>query len=216
MERSKVVLIAGAMGIVIVIIAIFATGAGNPIHDNRPGYGAGGQQTGAGLGQGHSTGPGGTAPHLLPITDTTPLAATEAADILYMREEEQMAHDLYTRWAGMYEVPVFSNIAASETQHISEVGLLMDRYGLPGDRAGNASAGYRNTTIQSLYTALAKKGDASQIGAFEAGLAIEEQDIADLDHTLAGTTRADVIQVWTNLRLGSENHRNAFLRQLDR
>ena len=50
-------------------------------------------------------------------------------------------------------------------------------------------------------------------GALEAGLAVEERDIADLDHALANTTRADIVQVYSSLRQGSENHKSAFLRQ---
>ena len=225
MERNQIFLIGGVIVVVIVIIALVVAGSGSTGQSTRPGYGQGpaeqaGQGAGPGAGQGYGsgygTGPGTVTPVLLPQADKTPLSETEREDILFMREEEQLAHDLYTRWAGMYTVPVFSNIAASESQHISEVQLLMDRYGLQNDRIGNASAGYRNATIQSLYTSLATQGDASLTGAFEAGLAVEERDIADLDRALAGTTRSDVIQVWTNLRQGSENHRTAFLRQLGR
>jgi hypothetical protein len=92
----------------------------------------------------------------------------------------------------------------------------MDRYGLADNRIGNASVGYRNSTIQSLYNTLSQQGDTSLTGAFEAGLAVEERDIADLDRALADTTRADIIQVYSNLKQGSDNHRNAFLRQLGR
>ncbi len=213
MERSRLFLIVGVLIIVIVAIAVLLTGSGSTVINTHSGYGTGQQ---AGQGQGYGTGPGSVAPALLPQTDTSSLSDTERADILFMREEEQMAYDLYTRWAGMYTVPIFSNIAQSETQHITEVQMIMGRYGLPTGQVGNASAGYRNATIRSLYESLVKKGDASMTGAFEAGLAVEERDIADLDHALAGTTRADILQVYASLRQGSENHRSAFLRQLGR
>ncbi len=144
--------------------------------------------------------------------DSSPLTTTEAGDILFMREEEQLAYDLYTRWYGMYSIPVFSNIAASETMHVNEVRCFIGRR-LQGDRIGNATTGYHNATIQSLYNSLTPQGDADLTGALEASLAVEERDIADLDHALAGTTRADIIQIYSNLRRGSENHRSAFLRQ---
>ena len=127
-----------------------------------------------------------------------------------------MAHDLYARWAGRYTIPVFSNIAKSETMHVYEVQLLIDRYGLSANRIGNASSGYADPVIQSLHDSLAVQGDASLNGALEAGLAVEERDIADLDLALANTTRADIIQVYFSLRQGSVNHRSAFLRQLGR
>ena len=217
MEKSKLLLIGGAAIVVIVIIAVLVTGTGSPAQSTRPGYGQG-QQNGFGQaqGSGYGTGPGENIPVLQPLPDSTPLTKTEASDILFMREEEQLAHDLYIRWAGMYSIPVFSNIAASETMHVNEVQLLIDRYGLQGNQIGNASTGYHNATIQSLYNSLAAQGDANLTSALEASLAVEERDIADLDHALAGTTRADITQVYSNLRRGSENHKSAFLRQLGR
>ena len=213
MERSRLFLIGGIIVVVIVIIAFFVTGMGDPAQSTRPGYGQGHQ---TGPDQGYGAGPGGTIPVLQPLTDSTSLTATEAGDILFIREEEQLAHDLYVRWGGMYMIPVFSNIAASETMHINEVQLLIDRYGLQGNRIGNASTGYQNATIQSLYNTLVAQGDTGLAGALEAGLAVEERDIADLDHALGNTTRPDIIQVWSSLRRGSENHKSAFLRQLGR
>ncbi len=218
MEKSRLLLIGGAVVVVIVIIAVFVTSMGSPALSTRPGYGQG-QQNGPGQaqGQGYGTGgPGENIPVLHPLPDSTPLTPRESGDILFMREEEQLAHDLYTRWYGMYSIPVFTNIAASETMHVNEVQLLIDRYGLQGNQIGNASTGYHNATIQSLYNSLTVQGDASLTGALEASLAVEERDIADLDYALAGTTRADIIQVYSNLRWGSENHRSAFLRQLGR
>ena len=94
--------------------------------------------------------------------------------------------------------------------------LLMERYGLVDHRIGNASSRVSDPIIQSLYTTFAAQGDVSQTAAMEAGLAIEERDIADLDMALANTTRADIIQVYSSLRRGSENHKSAFLRQLGR
>jgi len=210
MKKSGWFLIGGAV-LVVIIIAVFMSGTGI----SAPGYGQG-HQAGRNPAPGAGTGAGADLPALLPRSDTTSLTETEIADILFMREEEQLAHDLYVRWAEMYPIPVFSNIAASETTHAGEVQLLIDRYGLLDHRIGNASAGYSEPRIQLLYATLAAQGDASQTGALEASLAVEERDIADLDRTLANTTRADIIQVYSNLRSGAENHKSAFLRQLNR
>lgn len=215
MQKSGWLLAGGIVIVVIVLIALFATGAGR--YGTGPGTGYGpGQSGGQGPGLGPGAGTGVNTPALLPAPGTNPLTAAESGDILFMQEEEQMAYDLYTGWAGRYSVPVFSNIAASEAMHIAEVRLLVERYGLQDRPAGNASAGYSSPVIQSLYSALADQGDASLNGAFEAGLAIEEQDIADLDRALKNTTRPDIIQVYSSLRQGSVNHRSAFLRQLGR
>jgi len=201
--------------IIILLVIVFGSGPVIPVQNASPGTG---NSPGPGSGQVQGTGPGagGGTPTLLQRMNMTPLTETEAADILFMREEEQLAYDAYTRWAGKYPVPVFSNIAGSELAHYSEVQLLIDRYGLSDHRIGNASSGYTSPVIQSLYTRLSAQGDTSQTLAFEAGLAIEEVDIADLDRVAANTTRADVRQVYAILRQGSENHKSAFLRQLGR
>jgi Uncharacterized protein conserved in archaea len=221
MEKQKLVLISGSVFVIVIIVAILAGGTGNNILNTGPG-----QPQGYGPGQGGvqppqkvpgtGTGPGGNYPVLLPSENTAPLSEMEIADILFMREEEQVAHDLYIRWAGRYTLPIFSNIADSETMHIYEVQLLVDRYGLSSERIGNATAGYSSPVIQSLYDTLGPQGDASLIAALEAGLAVEERDIADLDLAIASTSRPDILQVWSNLRQGSENHKAAFLRALGR
>jgi hypothetical protein len=213
MEKSNWLLIGGAIIVVIVIIALSLSGTGSTVRNSLPGDRQGPGPT---PGQPQGAGPGENYPALLPQPGTTALTATETADILFMREEEQLAHDLYSRFASIYAIPVFSNIAASETAHVAEMQLLIERYGLRDHRVGNASSGYTDPVFRSLYPALAAQGDASLTGALEASLAVEERYIADLDHALANTTRADIIQVYSNLRRGSENHKSAFLRQLGR
>ncbi|KQC05466.1 MAG: hypothetical protein APR53_07520 [Methanoculleus sp. SDB] len=217
MEKNKIIVIGGA---VVVIIAIAAVLAGMGDFSRNIGSGPvqnGGQEPGAVQPGGLNGGPGaGTMPALLPREDPSPLSEQEIEDILFMREEEQLAHDLYTRWAGMYTLPIFANIADSETMHIYEVQLLIDRYGLPSDRIGNSATGYHSPVIQSLYDEFGPQGEISLTDALELGLAVEERDIADLDMAIANTTRTDVLQVWYNLRQGSEAHKSAFLRALGR
>lgn len=168
-----------------------------------------------------NTGSGGyaygyTVTTLLPADNTTPLSPTEIQDILFMREEEQLAHDLYTKWAGLYPFPIFGNIASSETTHIQAVQLLMNRYGLSESLVGNASVGFRNSTIQSLYDRYDLLGNSSVEGAHSSGLGIEIRDITDLDAALQHTSRSDIQQVWTSLRQGSYNHKAAFEMMLGR
>lgn len=211
MEQKLWFLIGGVVlaAIVIAAVAFFGTGGTFPGRGTGPG----------GPGYGYGTGPGsGTGAYaVVPAGDTgTPLSVNETNDILSMREEEQMAYDLYTRWGANYSLPVFANIARSETTHISRVQALIDRYGLGSYRIGNASAGYTDVRIQKLYDTLGPVGDASLQNALESGLVVEDQDIEDLDRVIADTTRTDLLYVWQELRAGSLNHRQAFLRSLGR
>lgn len=170
---------------------------------------------GNGYGPGPEFGSGGYAA-LAAGSNASPLSVNETADILFMREEEQMAYDLYTRWGANYSLPIFKNIARSESVHISRVQALIDRYGLGTNRIGNASSGYMDARIQQIYDTLGPVGDASLHNALESGLVVEDRDIEDLDRVIDNTPRLDVLGVWRELRAGSENHRQAFSQALGR
>ena len=52
-------------------------------------------------------------------TDTpTGLSEAEALDLQYLRDEEKLARDVYLYFAAIYNKPIFSDIAASEQQHM--------------------------------------------------------------------------------------------------
>jgi len=161
-------------------------------------------------------GPGNNGGQYLNLPDPTDYNLTdmEISDLLFMREEEQMAHDLYTEWAAKYSFPVFENIAKSEETHFNQMQFLLDRYNLTSWRIGNLSTGYENQIIREFSAKLAEQGNSSLTDALKAGVLIEEQDISDLDKVIANTTREDIKIIYGNLKSGSENHLSAFNNQL--
>ena len=65
------------------------------------------------------------------------VSAAEADSLSYMREEEELAHAVYAASASRWpSLPIFSNIAASETTHTTAVKALLDRYQLADPLAG--------------------------------------------------------------------------------
>ena len=153
------------------------------------------------------------APAPSPVVTPT-LTNEEAAAILFMREEEKMARDLYNAFADQWGWPIFSNIAVSEQRHFDSVGMLIDRYGLDDPAAGNAPGVFTDPTIQALYDDLLAQGSESLTAALQVGVTVEETDIADLDKRLAEVTQFDVKRVFTMLRRGSTHHLAAFNAQL--
>ena len=140
----------------------------------------------------------------------------EVAGLLWMREEEQLAHDVYTALDARWDVPVFATIAASEQQHIESMVALLDRYGIDDPAAGNAPGTFTDPTIQQLYDDLVADGSASLPAALAVGARIEELDIADLRARAAASDDATIVSVYQRLERGSRNHLRAFVRQLDR
>ncbi|MDK2980256.1 MAG: hypothetical protein PWQ55_603 [Chloroflexota bacterium] len=138
------------------------------------------------------------------------LSDQEAADLQYMREEEKLAHDVYVYLYGLWGLPVFNNIASSESSHTASVLILLTRYGISDPAAGLAEGQFQNADLQALYDSLTEQGSLSLAEALKAGAAIEEIDIRDLQDTLAHTSQADIQWVYENLLAGSSNHLRAF------
>jgi|GEM_PF-867864 len=152
-----------------------------------------------------------------PRTATSPTTTADAqleADLAFMREEERLAHDVYTVLGEKWGTPIFSNIAVSEQRHTDTLAALMTRYSV-SDPAKNEGAGvYAYPELQTLYDTLVAKGSVSATAALEVGKSIEEVDIADLDARITRTDETDVLAAFKNLRAGSVNHLRAFTNQL--
>ena len=157
-------------------------------------------------------------PVLRSTIDQMPLAALsaeEAAGILYMREEEKLARDVYYRLYEQWGLLIFSNIGSSEHTHTDAVKALIDKYELE-DPASSETGTFSNAELQALYDTLVAEGSISPQAALEVGAAIEEIDILDLQDYLAATYNEDIQLVYENLMKGSRNHLRAFVATLAR
>lgn len=151
---------------------------------------------------------------LFAIGAQTAVAATAEDDVLYMREEEKLARDAYLALYDLWQVPVFSNIAQSEQQHMDAMLSLVEAFDLVDPV--QAPGLFTNPELQKLYDDLVARGSESLEEALLVGALIEEVDIVDLDKALSVTDDADSVRVYENLRAGSENHLRAFVSQLER
>ncbi|MBN1322168.1 MAG: DUF2202 domain-containing protein [Thermoleophilia bacterium] len=142
------------------------------------------------------------------------LSDQEKEALLFMREEEKLARDVYTVLYAKWGEEAFENIARSESRHMESVRRLLDRYGLIDPVAVDAPGLFANSELQALYNELVSKGSRSLTEALEVGRTIETKDIQDLKDLLAISEHADVTRVVQNLLRGSEKHLAAFTRLL--
>ncbi len=141
------------------------------------------------------------------------LTEEEAAGLLFMREEEKLAHDVYINMYDLWNIPVFLNISKSETQHTNKVLGLLELYGLE-DPALPGVGEFSNDELQSLYNDLMAQGSDSLIAGLIVGATIEEVDILDLFERIEQTDKTPIITVYSHLEKGSEAHLRAFVKQL--
>ncbi|MFL7891752.1 MAG: DUF2202 domain-containing protein [Anaerolineales bacterium] len=137
------------------------------------------------------------------------LSESEQQALIFMREEEKLAHDIYVAMYESWGLPIFQNISSSEQSHTEAVKTLLDRYDIP-DPASSEPGVFSNPDLQDLYDELLAQGSQSLAEALRVGAAIEEIDILDLQERLAATSNSDIQQVFNNLLQGSINHLKAF------
>ena len=147
--------------------------------------------------------------------DKNGLTEIEIEGILFMREEEKLARDIYSAFHELYSsIPIFFNIANSEQKHMDAIKTLIDKYDLVDPVIGKEFGEFENQDLQQLYFELKSKGSESLIKALEVGAEIEEIDIIDLKNYISQADKEDIIRIYKNLLRGSENHLIAFVKVL--
>lgn len=147
-----------------------------------------------------------------PGTPSATLDETETADLVFMREEEKLARDVYITLDGVWGLNVFANISSSEQNHMDALLTKLVFFGIddPVIDEGNIGS-FTNTELGALYLELIDRGDDSQLEAFQVGAFIEETDIQDLQGAIARTDENSLINAYSNLLAASNNHLRAFV-----
>jgi hypothetical protein len=144
-------------------------------------------------------------------TVATAADATLTSTLQFNREEERMARDLYAAVADLYDgARPFSMITRSEQRHFDAVGRLLDTYGIADPSSGRKAGSYADPTLQKLYDGWLADARKSIDAAYQAGIELEQRDIADLEKSIATSTQADVDAVLGNLLTASRRHLTAF------
>jgi hypothetical protein len=148
---------------------------------------------------------------------TEDLSDEEIAGLLYMREEEKLARDVYITLYQKYGIRVFNNISSAEQTHTDAIKLLLEKYSLTDPVQNDAIGNFVNQDLQNLYNQLVESGSVSDVDALKAGALIEEVDILDLINQInEKVDNQDIIYVYNNLKKGSENHLRAFVKNLSK
>jgi hypothetical protein len=190
----------------LVAIPAFASG---PPTGTGPGRDAGsGVMVQGGMGQGGMNRDGGCLTGVADPSGT--LTEAQRTTLAANAEEEKLAHDLYTEFAGRNDAAVFDRIARAETAHLDAVRSLMTRYGVTDPTAGQAQGHFTTPAVQATYDKLLAQGTSSEAAALEAGRTVETTDIADLRKSLDGLTAPDVQRIYQHLLMASQHHLTAF------
>lgn len=147
------------------------------------------------------------------VDETSTDASTTQELLVYLIEEEKLAHDVYTVLSQTWGGNTFTNILASETTHQDQVLSLLNNYGIEDPRSSEIGV-FTNPDLQALYDQLIAQGLQSQVEAYKVGVLIEETDIADLTDAMGTTSDPAILDTLSKLRSASESHLAAFSKKL--
>ena len=156
-------------------------------------------------------------PARAPVSSVTEqaLSALEVENLMYMREEEKLARDVYLTMFGAWKLAVFENIAASEQSHTDSVKVMIEKYRLADPVVDDTVGVFVNQELATLYANLIARGMQSSVEALYVGGTIEERDMIDLQRAIDETDNADIRTLYENLMSGSRNHLRAFVAQIE-
>lgn len=137
---------------------------------------------------------------------------TDSSSMLYMLEEEKLAHDVYLMMYQKWGTRQFENIKESEKIHIEKIKELLLKNNVFYQLLPEGK--FENQELQKIYNQLISKGNISEIEALKVGATIEDLDIFDLKRLKNETNNSDIKNVYNFLECGSRNHLRAFNRGL--
>ena len=134
--------------------------------------------------------------------------------MVYTREEEKLARDVYLTFSEKYDEDVFVIIASSEQRHMDRVLDLLNKFGVEDPIVDDTVGVFVDPDLAAWYVDLVHSGNKSLTDALYAGALIEEMDIEDLELAAIETGEPALVNVYTNFKDASKNHLRAFVRRL--
>jgi len=144
------------------------------------------------------------------------ISEKEKDGLLFLREEEKVARDIYLKMNEKHGSRIFNNISRSEQTHMDAIKRLLDKYEINDPIDDDRPGLFENQQLQDLYDNLLKQGGQSHVEGLKVGALIEEVDIIDLKEELDSpeVDNQDIRFVYNNLLKGSANHLRAFIKNL--
>ena len=172
-------------------------------------------------------------------TDDGLLDNSELTHLIFMREEEKLARDVYTKLGSMYpDSVIFGNIDDSEQSHTTAVKNMIEKYGYEDPNTNDNIGVYTGEDygwyFTEKYNLLVERASISELEALYVGAFIEELDMMDINQcpkvivetdnginevTNCGrisTDNSDIANLYDSLLDGSDSHLEAYVKNIEK
>lgn len=150
------------------------------------------------------------------VQAATTAEAPSPRDVQGMRfiwEEEKVARDLYVSLYNQTNLSIFLDLVRSEQNHMDQVKVVMDRYGVAKPVPDDYGV-FENQTLIQIYDDLLARGMQSNHEALKASATFEEVSIMDLQKEIDATDNQDIVVVYQGLLAGSRKHLRSYVNDL--
>lgn len=138
------------------------------------------------------------------------LSAEEIAGLIFMRQEEKVAHDVYYVLGLTHNLSIFTNLVSSEQSHMDAVKKMILKYQLEDPAADETVGVFSDSLFQQMYDDFVAQGLLSPSQAMLVGQTIEQKDIDDLNYFLLSVDNMDIIKMYNKLLSASQRHLAGF------
>lgn len=172
-------------------------------------------------------------------TDDTALDYNEKIHLIFMREEEKLARDVYSTLGTMYpDSVIFGKIDNSEQVHTTAVKAMIEKYGYEDPNTNDNIGVYTGEDygwyFTEKYNLLVERASISELEALYVGAFIEELDMMDINQcpqvivdTDNGinevsecgkiyTQNPDIQRLYGSLLDGSDSHMEGYVRNIEK
>ena len=144
---------------------------------------------------------------------TAQFTQSDRNDLIYLYEEDKLAHDFYVEMEKKWGHHSFSNIIKAERRHMSMIKEEAEKIGVNNISVSDDGK-FVNEDLQGMFDELIVKGNMSLLNALKSAAFIEETDINDLELRMTLTDIESLEDLYSRLISASENHLNAFVRNI--
>ena len=172
-------------------------------------------------------------------TDDTVLDYNERIHLVFMREEEKLARDVYLALGTMYpDSVIFGKIDDSEQRHTTAVKAMIEKYGHEDPNTNDNIGVYTGEDygwyFTEKYNLLVERASISELEAWYVGAFIEELDMMDINQcpkiivetdnginevTECGkiyTDNSDIAKLYDSLLDGSDSHLEGYVKNIEK
>jgi len=167
------------------------------------------------------------------------LDVNEQTHLVFMREEEKLARDVYLTLGTMYpDSVIFGKIDDSEQKHMAAVKTMLEKYGVEdpntNDNIGAFTGEDYGWYFTEKFNLLVERASISELEALYVGAFIEELDMMDInqcpevivetdnginDVSECGkiyTDNSDISNLYGSLLDGSDSHLEGYVKNIEK